>query len=152
HERRRVLEADPAGRLRAGADAGAGGHVLEVEARAEPAAGAGEDDDPHAAVAVELDERPAEVGDHRAADGVEPVGPVQRDRGDAPVPFEQHVRHQVLLPCRALRRAEGPSRSPPPSPHTGPGAPPPATAPELGLGRRWRRGWGQRRWPWWWPR
>jgi hypothetical protein len=48
-----------------GSDAGSGGHVLDVQAGAEPAAGAGEDDDPNLAVQVGVAQGRAQGFEHR---------------------------------------------------------------------------------------
>src|SRR5207244_3949023 len=54
----------------------------EVGARAERAAGAGDDHRPHAIVGIRRVERGDELVDRARGDGVEAVGTVQRDRRD----------------------------------------------------------------------
>ncbi len=66
----------------AAADAGAGHGVLDVEARAEPLAGAGEEHHAHVGAVVGLGEQLGEQLQHAARDGVAAVGPVQGDGGD----------------------------------------------------------------------
>src|SRR6185503_20727476 len=57
--------------------------AAEVGARAERPTGAGDDHRAHAVVAVRRIEGLDQLADHRGVDGVEPVGPVQCDRGHA---------------------------------------------------------------------
>src|SRR5439155_18230411 len=81
HDGRRRLEveaADPASAPTA-ADALPAGLVLQVEAGTETLPGAGEDEDADVAVAVGRPERPRERVEHRTADGVEALGPVEGD-------------------------------------------------------------------------
>jgi hypothetical protein len=84
HERRDVLLGRHAGLH--GAEAlcpGGGAGALQVEAGAEAAAGAGEDHDPARPVGGDRVECGVQVGDQLVAHGVEPLGAVERQEGDA---------------------------------------------------------------------
>ena len=59
-----------------------------VHAAAEAAAGAGEDDDAHVAVRVRALDGVEPLRQHQVVEGVQPLGPVQRDGRDA-------IRHVV---------------------------------------------------------
>ena len=63
---------------------------LDVPARAEPAAGPGNDHDFRAGIAVNLWQKLNEGLVHRRVDGVEPSGPVQRHEMQVSVPAYQH--------------------------------------------------------------
>ena len=73
----------------------------EVRARAEGAAGAGDDHRPHVVVAIGLVEGRHQLADRGRVDGVEPVRPVQRERRDA-------VRDVVQECLERHSEAEGP--------------------------------------------
>lgn len=72
---------------------------LEVVAGAEGVPGAGEHDHVHTAVAVRPLHRRPELRGHAVVDGVEPLGPVQRDPGDAAVGLvtQRLIRHGSAL-------------------------------------------------------
>jgi hypothetical protein len=89
-------------------DAGPGHGVLDVEARAEPLAGAGEQDDAHVGVVVGLAEVPAEQLEHPHGDGVAAVRSVERDGGDVVRHLVEHLR-LVLLRCGVVGHGGSPS-------------------------------------------
>src|SRR2546429_8418513 len=80
--------------------------VLDVAARAERPSGSRDDDRPHAGLVVERAERVAQLAVHVERQGIETVGTVERDRGDAGVrvvPVEEGLRrkrHGRISGCR----------------------------------------------------
>ncbi|MEZ5617665.1 MAG: hypothetical protein R3E40_05240 [Rhodocyclaceae bacterium] len=74
------------------------GEILQVVTRTETAPSAGEDDDVDGVVGVGLFHRGADLAGHLLADGVEPLGPVEGDAGDAPGGFvAQGLESHCLL-------------------------------------------------------
>ena len=72
---------------------------LQVGAGAERAAAAGEDDRADLGIGLALGGGALEVEVHVAGEGVQPVGPVERDPGDAVAPFElqRRVGHRAKI-------------------------------------------------------
>ncbi len=73
------------------------GHLLEVGARAEVAAGAGEDQAADVVVRVGLDARVVEAHEHLAVDGVLTLGTVEGDDQRVTVAFGEHSWHRRRL-------------------------------------------------------
>ena len=73
----------------AAADSRARGGLLEIEPRAEAAAGAGQHDDAHLGVRLELEELLREQLEHRDGDGVQPFGTVQGEGADGTILLDQ---------------------------------------------------------------
>ena len=74
-------------------DVGVGpGQVAQVLADAEGAARTGQHHDPHAGVGG-LAQAGGQLGVGRAGQGVQDLGPVQRQAQDGPVAVDQHVGH-----------------------------------------------------------
>jgi hypothetical protein len=71
-------------------------HLADVGARAEHAAGAGQRDDAHRAVAGEFRERRGEPGDELAGERIARLGPVERQRGEAAgIARDREHRHHI---------------------------------------------------------
>jgi len=69
-------------------------HLLEVGARAEVAAGAGEDETPDVGVCVGLHAGVVEANEHLAVDGVLSLRSVEGDDERVPVAFGQDCGHE----------------------------------------------------------
>ena len=69
----------------------------EVVAGAEGAAGAGQHDDVHGFVGIGALDRRRQLARQIVVDGVEDLGTVQRDAGDAPVALVKHLGHGTSL-------------------------------------------------------
>src|SRR5260370_29811640 len=81
------------------------GHRLDVAARAEAAPGAGEDDGAHLRVVGEPGQRRQERVEHRPRHGVQAVGAIQREDGDAVLDgLEQILGHggPPVTTCAAM--------------------------------------------------
>ena len=68
--------------------------LLQVIARAEGAARAGEDDDRDLRIGVGLPERRLRVARQRPAHGVQPLGPAERHDADRPAALEDDEAHE----------------------------------------------------------
>src|SRR5690606_1386607 len=88
-----------AGPGRAGGRGGAGRAVGQVEAGAEAPAGAGQHDDPAGRVVLQLVERVVQLVDEPEAEGVELLGPVQRqDRDVGSGALDEQIARPGVLP------------------------------------------------------
>ena len=113
-----LLAADAGVHVRVLAGRGRRAEVLEVEAGAEAATGAGEDGDPALGVGTDRVERVVQVGGELEVERVEPLGPVQRDLLDVRrdiADVDGDARHRRAQPITRSRMTFSCSASRPPT-------------------------------------